>query len=548
MHAIHFHRPVAFWLGSVAITVGVLLHFPDFLSMSGMGYRMVGMPMSSTMIAGMWLIVGGMILATWALVPPPAPEQRRQPAYHLQAIDNATLTGAHWGLLFVLGVALVIDVMKPATLGFVLPGMVAEYGIKPSASGWLLVCALTGTTAGSVFWGVMADRIGRRAAILLASLMFIGTSICGTMPSYAVNLFMCFLMGLAAGGMLPIVYALMAESVPAGPRGWLVVLHGGMGTVGGTLAAAGFAALLEPVYSWRALWLMNLPTGIVMLVLNRWIPESPRFLLERGRVEDAQRVLARYGVTLVEGAEKADLQVGRYQDTLGIGDTPVFGSGRPSGRPSSWTEIAALFRQPHVAQTILVIVYGLAWGIVNWGFIAFLPTFLRSRGLGAGAASYLLFLSAFVAIPGTVLVAWTYGKWSSRQSMIWFAVASIASAVAFAAMAPGGDTSRVAMVVVLSLIYATTGGVMSMLSPYTAEVFPTRLRGTGSGLSAGSTKLGGLFGGLATVTGLIAVASGLTRPVLLVSIPMAIAAVLVWKYGIETRGRRLEEMVESPRA
>ena len=207
-----------------------------------------------------------------------------------------------------------------------------------------------------------------------------------------------------------------------------------------------------------------------------------------------------------------------------------------------------MFRQPHIAQTVLVITYGLAWGIVNWGFIAFLPTFLRSRGLGAGAASYLLFLSAFVAIPGTVLVAWTYGKWSSRQSMIWFAVASIASAVAFAAIAPDGSTSRAAMVVLLSLIYATTGGVMSMLSPYTAEVFPTRLRGTGSGLSAGSTKLGGLFGGLATVTGLIAVASGLTRPVLLVSIPMAIAAVLVWKYGIETRGRRLEELAHSPRA
>ena len=218
--SIRFHRPVAFWLGTAAITAGVLFHLPDFFSMSAMGYRMAGMPMSSLMIAGMWLIVGGMLLATWSLLPPVAVTRARAAAYHVQAIDAATLTGAHWGLLFVLGVALVIDVMKPATLGFVLPGMVAEYGIPQAQSGWLLVCALTGTTVGSVFWGVMADRIGRRAAILLASLMFIGTSICGTMPSYRVNLFMCLLMGIAAGGMLPIVYALMAESVPAGPRGW----------------------------------------------------------------------------------------------------------------------------------------------------------------------------------------------------------------------------------------------------------------------------------------------------------------------------------------
>jgi len=530
--SIQFHRPVAFWLGTAAITAGVLFHLPDFFSMSAMGYRMAGMPMSSLMIAGMWLIVGGMLLATWSLLPPVAVTRARAAAYHVQAIDAATLTGAHWGLLFVLGVALVIDVMKPATLGFVLPGMVAEYGIPQAQSGWLLVCALTGTTVGSVFWGVMADRIGRRAAILLASLMFIGTSICGTMPSYRVNLFMCLLMGIAAGGMLPIVYALMAESVPAGPRGWLVVLHGGMGTVGGTLAAAACAALLEPIYSWRALWLMNLPTGIVMLILNRWIPESPRFLLERGRVDEARVVLARYGVVLVPEKPRPGLVSSDENQT----------------RSGFYSEIFALFQQPHLAQTMLVIVYGLAWGVVNWGFIAFLPTFLRSRGFGAGASSYLLFLSAFVAIPGTVMVAWTYGKWSSRQSMIWFAVASVASAVAFAAINPGAATSRLTIIAVLSLIYATTGGVMAMLSPYTAEVFPTRLRGTGSGLSAGSTKLGGLFGGFATVTGLIAVASGLARPVLLVSIPMALAAVLVWKYGIETRGRRLEELAESSRA
>lgn len=534
---IHFHRPVAFWLGTTAITAGVLIHLPDFLSMGDMGYRMVGMPMSSMMITGMWLIVAGMILATWGLLPSRLHTHANLSSYHVRAIDDATLTGAHWGLLFVLGVALIIDVMKPATLGFVLPGMVAEYGIPQKSSGWLLVCALAGTTIGSVFWGVMADRLGRRAAILLASLMFIGTSICGTMPSYEINLFMCFLMGLAAGGMLPIVYALMAESVPAGPRGWLVVLHGGMGTVGGTLAAAGCAALLEPTYSWRALWLMNLPTGIIMLVLNRWIPESPRYLLERGRVADARSVLERFGVTLeIDDASLrsgAGLKARPYNDTAG---------GRLDAAPSHWVEIVTLFRPPHLAQTLVVIVYGLAWGVVNWGFIAFLPTFLRSRGFGPGAASYLLFLSSFVAIPATVLVAWSYGKWSSRRSMVAFAVASVVSALTFAAIGPGAGTSRLLMIVVLSLIYATTGGVMAMLSPYTAEVFPTRLRGTGSGLSAGSTKLGGLVGGVATVTGVIAVASGLTRPVLLVSIPMALAAVLVWRYGIETRGKRLEEL------
>ena len=522
---ISFHRPVAFWTGATFVTLGVLAHIPDYLAAGDMHFHMAGMPMSRVMISGMFLVAAGMVLATWGLLAPAPASTHRPTTYHLRAIDDAALTSAHWGLLFVLGVALIIDVMKPATLGFVIPGMSAEYGIKSSRTAWLLICALAGTTIGSVLWGILADRLGRRAAILLASLMFIGTSICGAMPSFGANLLMCFLMGLAAGGMLPIVYALMAESVPAKSRGWLVVLHGGMGTVGGTLAAAGFAALLEPTWSWRILWLMNLPTGIMMLILNRWIPESPRYLLDRGRIEEARGVMARYGVAI----------------ELGPPSTTQLQMRKP---PMQWNEVRALFRAPFRTQTFVVLAYGLAWGVVNWGFISFLPTFLRGAGFSAGTSSYLLFLSAFVAIPGTVLVAYSYGMWSSRRSMTLFAVASIACAVGLAWMAPSAASNRVAIVSMLALLYAATGGVIAMLSPYTAEVFPTRLRGTGSGLSAGSSKLGGLLGAIGTVTGVISVSTGMLRPALLVSIPMAIAAIAVVARGLETRGRPLEELVD----
>lgn len=524
-YGVSFHRPVAFWTGAGLVTLGVLAHLPDYLSASTMDFHMAGMPMSSLMLVGMVCVAAGMVLAVWGLLPPRTAVPETPTTYHLRAIDDAALTGAHWGLLFVLGIALVIDVMKPATLGFVLPGMSIEYGLAPSRTAWLLIWALAGTAIGSVLWGVLADRLGRRAAILLASLMFIGTSICGAMPSFTANLIMCFLMGLAAGGMLPIVYALMAESVPAKSRGWLVVLHGGMGTVGGTLAAAGFAVLLEPTWSWRALWLVNLPTGILMLLLNRWIPESPRFLLDRGRVDEARGVMARYGVAIEMGP-------------------PASGERQLRKPPLQWNELRALFQRPFFTQTSVVLLYGLAWGIVNWGYISFLPTFLRTAGFGAGAASFLLFLSAIVAIPGTVLVAYAYGMWSSRKSMVVFAVASIVCALAIAWMGPSASSNRTAIVLMLALLYAATGGVVAMLSPYTAEVFPTRLRGTGSGLSAGSTKLGGLVGALGTVTGLIAVSTGMLGPALVVSIPMAIAAVAVALRGIETRGRPLEELVQ----
>jgi putative MFS transporter len=178
--------------------------------------------------------------------------------------DSVPLNREHWKLAVVLVIALAVDVLKPATLGFVMPGMTTEYEITKQAAGVLALVALTGTTVGSVLWGRMADLFGRRAAILLSALMFIGTAICGAMPAFGWNLAMCFLMGASAGGLLPITFTLMAETVPAAHRGWLLVALGGAGTSAGYLFAAGAAALLVPEFSWRVLWLLGLPTGLVM--------------------------------------------------------------------------------------------------------------------------------------------------------------------------------------------------------------------------------------------------------------------------------------------
>jgi putative MFS transporter len=95
------------------------------------------------------------------------------------------LTKAHLIQIGLLAVALIIDVMKAASLGFVTPGMRAEYGLSFSAVAVLPFIALLGTTVGSFIWGALADIYGRRAAILLAAVLFVGTSICGAMPSFS---------------------------------------------------------------------------------------------------------------------------------------------------------------------------------------------------------------------------------------------------------------------------------------------------------------------------------------------------------------------------
>ena len=82
----------------------------------------------------------------------------------------------------VLVIALVIDIMKPASLGFTIPGMINEYGVDKATASLVPFFALIGTVVGSIVWGIIADIYGRKASILLSAVMFVGTSICGAMP------------------------------------------------------------------------------------------------------------------------------------------------------------------------------------------------------------------------------------------------------------------------------------------------------------------------------------------------------------------------------
>lgn len=523
---ISFSHPVAFWFGCLLITAGVLSHVPMFMMGQHTHWQMVGMPMTFGMWVGMALIPIGLALSAWGLKPPPLDHFRslRGSAHYFHIADGAPLNRAHWVLVAVLVVTLAIDVMKPATLGFVLPGMSREYEIDTARAGLLALVALTGTTVGSVIWGRIADRMGRRAAILLSALMFIGTAICGAMPSFEWNLAMCFLMGMSAGGLLPIAFTLMAETVPAAHRGWLLVALGGIGTSAGYLLAAGSAALLEPRFSWRVLWLLGLPTGAIVIFLNRWIPESPRFLSSSGREVQARAVLARFSGGAKQAIEEDDAA---HPGAVVIDEQhPVL----------SFRELA---RSRHAPISWALLVCGTAWGLVNFGFLLWLPVNLAELGVDPKAISALLAKSAVYALPGIVAVILLYQRWSSFRSLVLFIVLTAASLLAFAGMGALGVRSEGATVVATVALLTSVSGVIAMLIPYAAEIYPVHLRGTGSGMIAASSKFGGILGAGLGVLGFF---GHFVLCAVLIAIPMMLSAVMLARSGVETRGVRLEDI------
>lgn len=513
------HDPIAFWIGTLAIAAGVLAHVPMFVCASHMGYRMVGMPMDAWMLAGMALIPAGLALAAWGLLPRVGLLRSQGsgaglPGFH--TADGIPLNARHWSLVAVLVIALVIDVMKPATIGFVMPGLTREYGLDKQNAGFLALVALSGTTVGSVLWGMIADRCGRRATILLSALMFIGTAICGAMPSFAWNLGMCFLMGASAGGMLPITFTLMAEMIPAAHRGWLLVGLGGIGNSAGYLVAAGAASLLEPLYGWRVLWLLGLPTGTIIILLSRLLPESPRFLASSGLHDQARAVLARFAGPAIE----PDADTAHAAAPIGAG-------------------MRDLLRGGYGPLTIGMLVAGIAWGLANFGFLLWLPTNLRAMGMDAATATALLARSAFVALPGTVVVIWLYHRWSTVKTLVLFIALSALSLASFFVLGRFGGNASAALAAATIALLVSASGVIATLIPYASEIYPVHLRATGSGVIAAGSKLGGILGAGLGVAGLF---SHLSLAALAIAVPMAAAAFLLARSGIDTRGRGLEDI------
>lgn len=510
---------IAFWFGVIYILAGVSCHLPDLIKRRGEHFLFGGVPLTNMMIFGMLLIVAGIAVAAYGLFPVQTGAKDLSGEYQLHAMDDARLSWRHWGLVAVCGVALVVDVMKPATIGFVVPGMRLEYHITKETASLFPFSAMVGTTLGSLFWGMLADRLGRRSSILLASLIFVSTGICGCMPAFKWNVLMCFFMGISAGGMLPIVFALLAEIVPARHRGWLSVLVGGLGSSCGYLAASGAAAWLEPIYSWRVLWLLNIPTGLLVIFLSRLIPESPRFLLHQGQMEAAKKTLAAFNIELVHANKTSQSE-------------PVKHSAKQ------------LFRRPYAAMTLTVCFYGVAWGLVNWGFLTWLPTILRDYlHLDGKIANQLLAKSALIAVPGCVVVALLYGFWSSKRTMVVFAVGTAAVLAGFALFQAGQSQALFGLLTVLLLIGLS--GMIAMLSPYSVELYPTTFRATGGGVTASSSKVGGVVGP-SMVAFILTAFPGLAVPALTLAVPLVLAAATLGINGRETAGKRLEEIQEKP--
>src|SRR3984957_15334363 len=213
----------------------------------------------------------------------------------LERLDaQTTLTANQWKIFAASVLAGMLDFFDFFLIGFVLAFFVQDWHLTYGQSALILFSSGVAAIPGGIVCGWLGDKIGRRKVLIITILMLsLATGAMALTPEggWIYLAVMRFIVGFGVVGVAAVDIPLLQEFVPASKRGWISGLSTGL-VPGGGLIAAALSAAFGATVGWRGLFLFGLLPALMALVVRVWVPESPRWLISRGRVEEARRSLA----------------------------------------------------------------------------------------------------------------------------------------------------------------------------------------------------------------------------------------------------------------
>ena len=435
----------------------------------------------------------------------------------------------HTRIAVALGIAWVLDGFETAIVGPVLSSIAAHLHFQASLAAWVNPIYTIGMLVGALVFGELADRLGRKRLFMVTLAIYaVATILTGFSWNYFSLALFRFLTGIGIGGEFSAINCAIDEFVPARFRGRTDGLINASWNVG-AIAASGIALYaLGNVggATWRLVFWFGALLAVGVLIVRRFVPESPRWLLARGRFAEARDIVA-----VVEAASGAQAVV---DPDLPIEFTPL---APPAGY---FGQIAELFRAtPH--RLFFAFVVNLAqvmpyYGILAIAGIAIFP----AVGMHGQQIPLLYLLGAVCGLTGQVVSSLLMDRWGRRPTMLLgFTLAALGSL----ALAYGlGNTAHfVLSFAVFSVFSAWVGSGAYVI---TSELFPTHLRATGIGLSVAVGRVGAIAAPLAFYA--LFARAGVAPVFIAMAVIFATGSVALWwwlRYGVEGRNRSLEEML-----
>jgi putative MFS transporter len=446
----------------------------------------------------------------------------------LQLLEQQTkLTKNQWLIAGAATLGDTLDFFDFLLIGFVLAFIVNDWQLTYGQSGAILLASGVSAPFGSLFYGWLADKVGRRTALIASVLnVSVATGAMALTPHGAwIYLLVCrFVVDFGVTGLYSVDITLMQEFTGSKKRGWITGLTTTMLPAGFLLGAL-LGAYATPYIGWRGLFAVGLLPAFLTLYIRAFVPESPHWLLRRGRLEEARQSLA------------WALMIDPREITLPAVPPPV--------ERTRWIE---LFRYPRS------IIAGCLVGLTQTGGVALalwqVTLFVMVLKVTPPQASQLVIWISLAAIAGRFFCSWISDAWGRRASGIF----SCLTAAFFMFMAGYlhsvfiGGLSMFFLMILLQSFFGS--GNYSIVGPYMGELWPARLRGSGMGLVYGVGNLGKFIGpaGLALIAG----SSNYVKPqaTLDALIPgfayfaswYVLGAIAFAFVAMETRGRTIDEI------
>lgn len=430
-------------------------------------------------------------------------------------IESVPFSRWHIRPRVIMGSATFFDAFTALALASATPILVRLWGMTPQQVGYLLAASYIGQFVGALIFGWLGERLGRVKSATYATLIMALVSLACAFTGNFTQMFVCRLIqGIGVGGEMPVAATYVNELSRAHGRGKFFMLYELIFPIG-LLAANVLGALLVPVYGWQVLFILGTVPGLLITVLVARLPESPRWLIRKGRFAEAE--------TIVRSLEAS---TGERQ--------PVPPQAVAVAKPSRWGE---LFSPVYLKRTLIVwVIWATAYGVTN-GMNNWLATLYNTvYHLPLQNSLYFALLTNLAQILVLLVCIFVIDRVGRKN---WMIVCFILGGIALSPLWLFGADDVTRVIVFVTLSYGIMSTINTVLYLYTPEIYPTRMRALGTAAGTCWLRLASAAG--PSIFGLMMVSRGI-ESVFLLFAAIALVGALAATQMIETRNRRLEDI------
>ncbi|MCW8038359.1 MFS transporter [Acinetobacter entericus] len=416
-------------------------------------------------------------------------------------VDKAKFTPFHFNVVAWCLLIILFDGYDLAINGVVLPLLMKDWGLTAMQAGMLASCALAGMMFGAMFFGSLADKIGRKKVIMICIVLFSGLTFAGGFASNPTEFaILRFLAGLGIGGVMPNLVALTSEYAPQKMRSTLVTTMFSGYAVGGVMAAL-LGSWFTPDFGWQIMFFIAGIPVFLLPVIWKFLPESLAFIVKENKQEKARSIVSKLAPNVAVTG----------QTTFSLPQESV---------PES-ANVVSLFRRGRATNTLLFWLAFFTCLLTMYALSSWLPKLMMAAGYSMDNSLMFMMVMNVGAVVGIVGGGILADRFHLKPVLM---VLGMMGAIVMSLM--GFQSNQFLLYILVFLAGAASIGSQMLLYSYVAQFYPLAIRSTGIGWSSAIGRMGAIVGPI-LIGGLL----GMNLPAhfnfMAVGLPVLITAIAV---------------------